>query len=57
MTKLDNVSYKCINCDKIYCTLCFLNDEHIKKDIIPYIIFYSTYLNIKYLFKYKILII
>ena len=30
---LDNVLYKCINCDQIYCTFCFKEDEHIKNDI------------------------
>ena len=33
LSKLDNVSYNCSNCYKLYCTLCFINDEHIKKDI------------------------
>ena len=32
-SKLDNASYNCINCDKSYCTLCFVNDEHIKANI------------------------
>ena len=31
--KLDNVSYKCIKCDKKYCALCFINDKHIKENI------------------------
>ena len=25
--------YKCTICDKIYCAMCFIKDEHIKKDI------------------------
>ena len=33
LIKLDNISYRCINCNKLYCSLCFINDEHIKKDI------------------------
>ena len=33
LAKLDNISYKCIKCDKIYCILCFMNDNHIKKNI------------------------
>ena len=32
-SKLDDASYKCINCDKLYCILCFTKDKHIKKNI------------------------
>ena len=28
-----DVFYKCKQCDKLYCTMCFIKDEHIKKDI------------------------
>ena len=28
-----DVSYKCKKCNKYYCTLCFIEDEHIKNDI------------------------
>ena len=33
LLKLDSISYKCNNCEKLYCGLCFVKDEHIQKDI------------------------
>ena len=32
-SKLDDASYECIICDKLYCILCFTKDKHIKKNI------------------------